>query len=633
MGGLRMTRNDLATYELMSRAGSDIKGGMLQYGLSRAADVNPEKVSSTDLTETTQGTDGMVYDEDTGQYLPKYMDGGKVTEQGLTQLNTPAEGVSEAPEGMRPTFSAKTKTRYRMGDREQDTPFSPEQVDAQRFRNQADVFTRFGMADKAAAVHGLAKGREEEGVTSQIRAAGTAGMKGTKDMRDEEKMFAMSKSMYEAAIKMNRPDLATGYYNQMNQNRDALMSRANDRAERVYRSTGNISGYVDTYNRYVADGNTIDEFKRNDDGSHTFKVNDGTGKTRDVTVPKERISEYLLALRDPKRISELEARRAEILFKAQADAQEAMNKPVAVGKDQTLVIPGTGQTFSPGANRGFDVKEAGPVLDDARKILLERSGNFDQASGKWNWSPETTAKAVTAERLFMKNPSLTPAQLAEIADKGTTGTAVVEVGGKQQRVPAVSYGGRTFILGGDAGSETPQPGQPAAPAVKTSGLGTREVRGKIGPAQGGMQKAPATPAQQGKVEPVSYNAPELDKIAVAAAEENGVPPRLLLALKNAGEKSNNDQVSKKGAAGVMQFMPETAKAYGVDPTNPESAIKGASRYMADLIKQYRGNVAAAVAHYNGGSTQGALVAAGKSPSYPETRAYLERVLAASGAPA
>lgn len=615
------------------RLADAFEAAKMKRELANAADVNPEKVDSTDLTETTPGTDGMVYDEDTGQYLPKYIDGGQPTEQAQAQLNTPAEGVSKAPQGMRPTFSAKTTTRHKMGDREQDTPFSPEQVDAQRFRNQADVYTRFGMTDKAASVHGLAKGREEEGVASQIRAAGTAGMKGTKDMRDEEKMFAMSKNMYEAAIKMNRPDLATGYYNQMNQNREALMSRSNDRAERVYRSTGNISGYVDTYNRYVADGNTIDEFKRNDDGSHTFKVNDGTGKARDITVPKERISEYLLALRDPKRISELEAKRAEILFKAQADSQEAMNKPVAVGKDQTLVIPGTGQTFAPGANRGFDVKEAGPVLDDARKILLERSGNFDQASGKWNWSPETTAKAVTAERLFMKNPNLTPAQLAEIADKGATGTAVVEVGGKQQRVPAVSYGGRTFILGGDAGNETPQPGQPAAPAVKTSGLGTREVRGKIGPAQGGMQKAPATPAQQGKVEPVSYNAPELDKIAVAAAEENGVPPRLLLALKNAGEKSNNDQVSKKGAAGVMQFMPETAKAYGVDPTNPESAIKGASRYMADLIKQYRGNVAAAVAHYNGGSTQGALVAAGKSPSYPETRAYLERVLAASGAPA
>jgi len=537
-----MTRNDLATYELMSRAGSDIKSGMLQYGLSRAADVKPETINSTSLTETTPGTDGMVYDEDTGQYLPKYMDGGQPTEQAQAQLNTPADGDSEAPQGMRPVFSAKTTTRHKMGDREQDTPFSPEQVDAQRFRNQADVYTRFGMTDKAAAVHGLAKGREEEGIASQIRTAATAGMKGTKDMRDEEKMFAMSKNMYEAAIKMNRPDLATGYYNQMNQNREALMSRSNDRAERIYRSTGNISGYVDTYNRYVADGNTIDEFRRNDDGSHTFKVNDGTGKTRDVTVPKERIAEYLLALRDPKRIADLEARRAEILFKAQADSQEALNKPVAVGKDQTLVIPSTGQTFAPGANRGFDVKEAGPILDDARKILLERSGNFDQTSGKWNWSPETTAKAVTAERLFMKNPNLTPAQLAEIADKGTVGNAVIEVSGKQQRVPAVSYGGRIFILGGESGQAMPQPGQPAAPAVTTSGLGTREVRGKI---SGGMQKSAATPT------PADFPRVSAEQQAARDSERRAILQRELETMPKDGSPERRALEKEARMAGIL----------------------------------------------------------------------------------
>lgn len=489
-GMLRMTRNDVATYDLLSRAGSDAKNALLQMGLAKAADVQPTSETSASLTETTPGIDGMVYDSDTGQYLPRYMDAnGRPTEVASTQMGDALGG--EQVDGVRPTFDAKVSTKHRMGQQEQDRPFSREQIDAERFRNQADVLTRAGMAEKASVYHGLAKGREEEGATNEIRAAGTRGMKDSKDMKEEERIFSMSKNMYEAAIKMNRPDLATGYFNQMNQNREALMARANDRADRIYRSTGNISGYVDAYNRYVADGNTIDEFKRNDDGSHVFKVNDGTGKTRDVTVPKERISEYLLALRDPKRVAELEAKRAEILFKAHADAQEALNKPVAVGKDQTLVIPGTGQTFAPGANRGFDVKEAGPVLDDARRMLLERSGNFDQASGKWNWSPETTAKAVTAERLFMKNPSLTPAQLAEIADKGTTGTAIVDVGGKQQRVPAVSYGGRTFILGGDAGQDTPQPGKPTAPVVTTSGLGTREVRGKIG---GGMQKAgPKTP--------------------------------------------------------------------------------------------------------------------------------------------
>ena len=540
--GLRITRNDLAAYAMFSRAGSDIKSGMRDYGLSRAADVTPESVSSTALTETTPNTENMVYDQDTGQYLPRYMDGGQPTEQARAQTNATADGVSEAPEGMRPTFSAKTTTRYKMGDREQDTPFLPEQIEAQRFRNQSDVETRFGNAKEAYALQGMAKGREEEGVTSQIRTAATAGMKNSKDMRDEEKMFAMSKNMYEAAIKMNRPDLATGYFNQMNQNREALMARANDRAERVFRSTGNISGYVDTYNRYVADGQTVDEFKRNDDGSHVFKVNDGTGKTQEIRVSKEQLPEYLMALRDPKRIAEIEAKRAEILFKARADAQEALNKPVAVGKDQTLVIPGTGQTFAPGANRGFDVKEAGPVLDDARKILLERSGNFDQASGKWNWSPETTAKAVTAERLFMKNPNLTPAQLAEIADKGTTGTAVVEVGGKQQRVSAVSYGGRTFILGGEAGNETPQPGKAAAPSVNTSGLGTREVRGKIG---GGMQKPSATPT------PADFPRVSADEQAVRDAERRAILQRELETYPKDGSPARKALEDEARRAGIL----------------------------------------------------------------------------------
>ena len=545
MGGLRMTRNDLATYELMSRAGSDIKSGMLQYGLSRAADVKPETINSTSLTETTPGTDGMVYDEDTGQYLPKYMDGGQPTEQAQAQLNTPADGDSEAPQGMRPVFSAKTTTRHKMGDREQDTPFSPEQVDAQRFRNQADVYTRFGMTDKAAAVHGLAKGREEEGIASQIRTAATAGMKGTKDMRDEEKMFAMSKNMYEAAIKMNRPDLATGYYNQMNQNREALLDRAWDRADRVYRAAGTISGFVDVQNKYVANGITIPEFKENADGKGGvwLKMKDEfTGKESEVTVPKEKLGDYLLQLRDIKKVREIEARRADILFKAQADSQEALNKPVAVGKDQTLVIPGTGQTFAPGANRGFDVKEAGPILDDARKILLERSGNFDQTSGKWNWSPETTAKAVTAERLFMKNPNLTPAQLAEIADKGTVGNAVIEVSGKQQRVPAVSYGGRTFILGGESGQAMPQPGQPAAPAVTTSGLGTREVRGKI---SGGMQKSAATPT------PADFPRVSAEQQAARDSERRAILQRELETMPKDGSPERRALEKEARMAGIL----------------------------------------------------------------------------------
>lgn len=428
-----------------------------------------------------------------------------------------------------PTAGGETGTvapgMQRMGGKTQATPFSQEQIEAQRYRNQADVATRFGDFREASALQGLAKGREEEGVTNQIRSDAMQGMKNTKDMRDEEKVFAMSKNMYESAIRMNRPDLAASYYNQMTQNRDALLARANERADRIYRTSGNIGGFIDSYNRYVADGMSIDSFKRHDDGSHTLSINTGEGGAREVTIPKDRLSEYLLALRDPKRISEIETKRAEMLYKAQTDAQEALNKPVAVGKDQTLVIPRTGQTFAPRQTGQFDVKEAGPVLDDARRMLLEQSGNFDQASGKWNWSPNARAKAVVAERLFMNNPTLTPAQLAEIADKGQTGAAVVDVGGKRQRVPAVTYNGRTFLLGGaDVGQELSSGQNPsAAPSVTSSGLGTRDVRGKIG---GGMQKigpqSSATPQDFPRVSSSDQTSRDINAGHILVAEAGGL---------------------------------------------------------------------------------------------------------------
>lgn len=474
-------------YAMGRRIRSDREADELSEGLKRAADVKPEEVQeyTADQAEQLHAAASAKDADGNPLYKIEAADGGRYSV-------TPVAGGE--------TGTLEPTKRYSMGGMTQAEPFTQEQVDARRFRNQADVYSRFGMADKAASLHGLAKAREDEHVAGQIRLGAQQGMKSTKDMRDEEKMFQASKGMYEAALRMNRPDLAQGYYQQMTQNRDALLSAANQRAERVYRATGNISGYVDVYNRFLADGQSIDAFTAMPDGSHKFTINDG-GKTRDVVVPKDKLGDYLLALRDPKRVAEIEQKRAELLFKAQADAQEALNKPVAIGNDQTLVVPSTGQTFAPGANRGFDPKEANSVLDDARRIILglhgyEREPELD-TTGKPNpkagqridmqaqpaWTAQALAKSNLAERVFMKNPGLPPAMLAEIADKGQTGMAVVEIGGKQQRVPAVTYNGRTFILGGeDAGIQIPAPASSQQDQVKpaTKGLGTRSVSGKIG---------------------------------------------------------------------------------------------------------------------------------------------------------
>ncbi|QDX22124.1 lytic transglycosylase domain-containing protein [Pandoraea pnomenusa] len=125
-----------------------------------------------------------------------------------------------------------------------------------------------------------------------------------------------------------------------------------------------------------------------------------------------------------------------------------------------------------------------------------------------------------------------------------------------------------------------------------------------------------------------YNSPSLDAYATAAAQRYGVPPELLIAIKNAGEKSGSTQTSPAGAQGVTQLMPANQRKYGVtDPTDPVQAIDGAARYLRDTYKQYGGNIEAMIADYNGGPTQAKAVMRGERPPAAETAAYLDRVSA------
>lgn len=125
-----------------------------------------------------------------------------------------------------------------------------------------------------------------------------------------------------------------------------------------------------------------------------------------------------------------------------------------------------------------------------------------------------------------------------------------------------------------------------------------------------------------------YDAPELNEYAATIEQRYGLPVGLINALKNAGEKSNSTQVSPAGAAGVMQFMPENLKKYGVvDATDPVQMIDAAGRYLRDTMKQYGGNIDAVIADYNGGPRQARRVMNGEPPKAAETVAYLNRVRA------
>lgn len=107
-----------------------------------------------------------------------------------------------------------------------------------------------------------------------------------------------------------------------------------------------------------------------------------------------------------------------------------------------------------------------------------------------------------------------------------------------------------------------------------------------------------------------------------AETKYGLPKGILHAQMQAESNGNPEARSPKGALGLMQFMPATAKQYGIDPMNPEQSIDGAGRYMADLVKQ-TGSPRKAVAAYNWGI--GNLQRKGIDNAPEETRNYINKV--------
>lgn len=124
--------------------------------------------------------------------------------------------------------------------------------------------------------------------------------------------------------------------------------------------------------------------------------------------------------------------------------------------------------------------------------------------------------------------------------------------------------------------------------------------------------------------PIRYNDPDLDAYADEVNAKYGLAPGLVKAIKNAGERSNQDAVSPKGARSVMQFMPATAKQYGVNVDDPYSAIDGAGRYLSSLSKRFKGDLSKIVAAYNAG--EGNVEKYGGVPPFKETQGYVNRVL-------
>jgi soluble lytic murein transglycosylase-like protein len=110
-----------------------------------------------------------------------------------------------------------------------------------------------------------------------------------------------------------------------------------------------------------------------------------------------------------------------------------------------------------------------------------------------------------------------------------------------------------------------------------------------------------------------------------AAETYKLPEELLHAVMAVESGYNPVAMSNKGAAGLMQLMPGTAKdMYVSDVWNPSQNIDGGARYLRILANQYDGDLTKTLAAYNAGPE--AVRRAGGVPSYQETREYVRRVI-------
>ncbi len=120
------------------------------------------------------------------------------------------------------------------------------------------------------------------------------------------------------------------------------------------------------------------------------------------------------------------------------------------------------------------------------------------------------------------------------------------------------------------------------------------------------------------------NLDDYDAEVQAAAAEYGVDPALVRAVIHAESAFNKNALSRKGAQGLMQLMPDTADMYGVmDAFDPSQNIQAGTAHLAMLLKKYGGDVSLASAAYNAG--EGAVARYGGIPPFAETRVYVERV--------
>lgn len=143
----------------------------------------------------------------------------------------------------------------------------------------------------------------------------------------------------------------------------------------------------------------------------------------------------------------------------------------------------------------------------------------------------------------------------------------------------------------------------------------------------GMHAAADAPAMLPEADLVAEpeNAPPFYEHIMQAAENYEVDPALIRAVILAESSYNPQAVSKRGAQGLMQLMPKTARSLGIeDSFDPAMNIDGGVRYLRQLLDRFDGDVQLALAAYNAGSRYVRKYRG--VPPFKATRLYIKKVL-------